>query len=113
MKILLIFLMFASISFAETIKEIDAKIETIQSAPYKYAQDRVAELDKVIKSLPDRKAGEGRMTMREYLGWVKRGIEDDPGEFVLKEYSRLIKVKEQITIEKEVINDEKIITDIK
>lgn len=92
---------------------IESKLLSISQAPNQYAQDKIKRLDEVIPKLPDRKAKEGRITMKQHLQNIKAEIEKNPAEYVVKETTTLINRKAQIetqitTLSKEVTDEKPI-----
>jgi hypothetical protein len=84
----------------ETIKDIDTKINYIKANTSVVISDRVAELDKWIKILPDRQPTKpGNTTMKQYLSQLKNEVVKDPQKYVEKEITRLERSKLQFKTE--------------
>ena len=114
-KLIFLLLMLPVICFAEderlqelqkNIATVEAKLSEISKAPSKIATDKINRLDAVIKTLPDRKAKAGRITMKEYLQSLKFEIEKNPGEYVSKEIQRLVSEKDRLNVEVQTVAEE-------
>jgi hypothetical protein len=77
-----------------TNEEIDKKIQFIKDNKAIVVSERVTELDKWIKILPDRQpTKEGNTTMKQYLQRLKLEVKQDPERYIESEIKRLEEIK--------------------
>ncbi len=96
------------------ITAIESKLSYISESPVRYSNEKITKLDNWIKILPDREPTKaGNLTMKQYLSGLKKNIEENPGEYVAGEITRLVNDKKQfeaeITMLSKEVADEKII----
>ena len=109
MRVLLIFFLLAGVCYGQELElvssdevaAIEARLVVLRDRPAEVVTARVAVLEKWVKVLPVRRAGSGRISMREYLAGLKAEVERDPNAWVTREITtleaRLVEAEKEVT----------------